>query len=67
MGDKKLYFKLSGIIEPDYIIVLLGDLEEMIKNDLDNYNANDDDLPNYTVEPIYLTQEEFNALPEFNG
>lgn len=66
MGDKKLYFKLSGIIEPDYIIVLLGDLEEMIKNDLENYDA-DDDLPNYTVEPIYLTQEEFNALPEFNG
>lgn len=66
MGDKKLYFKLSGIIEPDYVIVLLRYLEETIKNDLENYDA-DDDLPAYTVEPIYLTQEEFNALPEFNG
>lgn len=66
MDGKKLYFKLSGIIEPDYIIVLLGDLEEMIRNDLENYDA-DDDLPTYTVEPIYLTQEEFDALPEFNG
>lgn len=66
MDGKKLYFRLKGIIEPDYIVVFLGDLEQMIRNDLEAYDVHGD-LPKYTVEPIYLTQEEFDALPEFNG
>jgi len=66
MGDKKIFFKLTGIIEPDYIIMPLEDLQAMIKNDLESYMAGDE-LPTYTVEPIYMTQEEYENMPDFNG
>jgi len=64
--EKKIFFKLSGIIEPDYIIMPLEDLQAMIQNDLESYST-DDDLPTYTVEPIYMTQEEYENMPEYNG
>ena len=62
--EKKIFFKLSGMVEPDYIIMPLDDLQAMIQNDLEGCYDADDILPKYTIEPVYMTQEEYENLPE---
>lgn len=67
MSDKKIFFKIRGVIDADYLIIRLDQVNDIIKADLECYEPYKDELPTYNLEPVYLTEEEFNELPEFNG
>lgn len=66
--EKKKYFKLtsdardiSGCIFPD-----LSGATEWIINELDEINETDGDI-DYTITVIWMTQEEFENTPEYEG
>jgi hypothetical protein len=64
MGEnKKLYYQLSDNCDVSKIVMELSGTMEWIKNDEDNVSA-DDDPREYTITPIWLTDEEFSKLPE---
>lgn len=60
---KKLYFKLSDGIDVNGIVMELSGIMAWIEND-----EPDPEFPKvYTITPIWLTDKEFNHLPEFEG
>lgn len=66
--EKKLFFVVDDGVE-FHITVAEGDLLEMIKDHLAEYDKDtpNEDLPDLTVTPFYMTQEEFDNMPEYNG
>ena len=52
-------------MEHDFLVTTIHYVEAFIKEDLKNY-ASYEQLPTYTVEPIWMTQEEYNNIPEIN-
>lgn len=58
--SKKLYFQLSDGYDVSKITMDLTGCMEWIASD----NIDEDNPPTYTLEPIWLTDEEFNNLPE---
>ena len=63
MDKKKLYYQLSDNCDVSKIVMELSGTMEWIKNDEYNVSA-DDDPREYTITPIWLTDEEFSKLPE---
>lgn len=67
MQEKKLFYVVddgeSAITVPE------NGLADIVKYGLTEHNANtpEEDLPVFTVAPVYMTQEEFNNMPEYNG
>ena len=66
--EKKLYYELDngegegGVMELSGCIAWIeGD---MAANYPDAENMSSDDLPNYTLTPVWYTDEEYEALPE---
>lgn len=60
--EKKLYFKLSDSYDASGIVMKLSGCMEWIENDeLSEQNTNE-----YTLTPIWLTDDEFDNLPEAN-
>jgi hypothetical protein len=66
MSEKKLYYRLGH--SEGYVIMELSGCMEWIKADMEagEYNENTPDFekPEYTLEPMWLTEEEYDALPE---
>ncbi len=66
--EKKLYYEVSDL---GYIGQTVEDLESaMALIDADIvYQMEDEKEPElqYTITPVWMTEEEFNNLPEFNG
>lgn len=61
---KKLYFKFSDGHDMSNVIMELSGCVESIKQDIENLDS--DDLANaeYVLQPVVLTNKEFNELPE---
>ena len=66
--QKKLFYVVDN--GDSSITVPAGDLEVMLTNcAIEEFNENtpEDELPVFTVSPIYMTQEEYENMPEYNG
>jgi len=65
MSEKKLYYRLGH--SEGYVIMELSGCMEWIKADVEEqFNADmpEDEKPVYMLAPIWLTDEEYDALPE---
>ena len=62
MEPKKLYFKFSDGADYQNVIMELSGCMTWIENDKDNYEEGDD-MPEYTIEPVWMTETEFKNLP----
>ena len=62
--EKKLYFKLSDGVDASNIVMDLSGCMEWIKGDVDGVAEEDSEDYEYTLVPVWLTDEEFNNLPE---
>lgn len=60
--ENKLYFQLDDG-EIAYIMELSGCFE-YIKNEMSAFNEVDNESRKYTLTPMYITEEEFENLPE---
>lgn len=58
--EKKLYFTLSDNGEISGITMTLDGCMEWIKND----EHTEGDNVEYTITPVWMTEEEFNNMPE---
>jgi hypothetical protein len=58
--EKKLYFKLSDNGDVSNVVLALDGCMEWIKND--EFLEGDD--VEYTLVPVWMTEEEFDNLPE---
>lgn len=67
MSELKLFFVIddtnSSLTVPE------KDLLISIKNAFEEWDERTpkDELPVFTVSPVYMTQEEFESMPEYNG
>jgi len=59
-----MYFRLDNGDQP--IIVTFQDLTEMLVAETDGYNedSNKEDDPQWTISLVFLTDEEFENLPD---
>lgn len=62
---KNLYFKLSDNGDLCGLIMELSGCMEYIQNDQENYSDEELLEVQYTLDPIFLTEEEFHNLPEY--
>lgn len=65
--DKKLFYVVDN--GDSSITVKPDDLANTLEFGFEDYNANtlEEDLPVFTVSPVYMTQEEYDNMPEYNG
>lgn len=61
--SKKLYYQLSDGNDVQNVVLELSGCQTWIEEDMKDYNEGDE-LPSYTLVPIWLSDEEFNNLPE---
>lgn len=61
--EKKLYYQLSDGADYSGITMELSGVMAWIEGDQDNFKDGDE-MPEYTITPIWMTEEEFNNLPE---
>lgn len=64
--EKKLYYQLSDTHDVSMIVMDLSGCMEWIKSDMDGVSEEDSKEFEYTLTPIFLTDEEFENLPEAN-
>lgn len=62
--EKKLYFRFSDGIDVEGVIMELSGAMQWIEGDMPEFKEGDDPLPEYVLEPIWLTDEEYNNLQE---
>lgn len=64
--ENKCYYTISDNSGEYNIVMTLDGCMEWIKNDNDNYGeyVPEDERPVYYITPIWMTEEEFNNLPE---
>lgn len=65
--EKKLYYLVHD--GENSITVSSSELENILKFGLTEHTADtpEDELPSFTVSPVYMTQEEYDNMPEYNG
>lgn len=61
--EKKLYYQLSDGGDYEGVTMELSGIMSWIEGDQDNCKEGDD-MPEYTITPVWMTEEEFNNLPE---
>lgn len=63
---KKLYYQLSDGADVSKIVMELSGAMTWIEEDMKEYpqETPEEDLPEYTITPVWLTDEEFDNLPE---
>lgn len=61
--DKKLYYQFSDGFDVSKIVLDLTGIMEWIESDMEQWSEGDE-MPEYKIEPIWLTDEEFENLPE---
>jgi hypothetical protein len=62
--DKKLYYQLSDGGDYSGVTMELSGIMSWIEGDQENCAEGNEDMLEYTITPIWLTDEEFNNLPE---
>lgn len=63
---KELFFKLSDNADlQDYHLPNLNEIRDYIETDLGNMHPDERELVVYTIQPVLMTQEEFDNLPEY--
>lgn len=62
--EKKLYYKFSDGGDYSNVIMELSGVMAWIEGDQSNFEEGDDDVPEYTITPVWMTEEEFNNIPE---
>lgn len=60
--EKKLFFKLSDGADYQNIVMELSGCMAWIEGDMENHT--DDTDTQYTLTPVWMTDEEFSKLPE---
>lgn len=66
--EKELYYKLSD--NADLGELHLRSLQEVIQHidmDLGDIHPKERESVFYTIQPVYMTEDEFNNLPEYDG
>ena len=64
--EKKLFYSLSDNF--DLSNLYLRDMQEVaeyIDNDIPNLEISDREEVEYTIKPVFMTQDEFDNLPEY--
>jgi len=61
--EKKLYYQLSDNVDVWNITMTLTDCFEWIASDMEGLDENSNDVE-YTINPVWMTQDEFYNLPE---
>jgi hypothetical protein len=62
---KKLYYQLSDNADVSKIVMELSDCMTWIEEDMNGVSEGEDERE-FTITPIWLTDEEFENLPEAN-
>lgn len=64
--EKKLYYQLSDNADVSRIVMKLSGAMTWIEEDMKEFPAGtpEDEMPEYTITPLWLTDEEFDNLPE---
>lgn len=62
--EKKLYYQLSDGSDYSNVTMDLSGIMSWIEGDQDNCKEDNEDMPQYTITPIWLTEDEFDNLPE---
>lgn len=67
MSQLKLFFVISD--SNASLTIPEKDLFSVIRHGFDEYDENTpaDELPVFTVSPVWMTQKEFESMPEYNG
>lgn len=61
---KQLYYQLSDNADVSKIVLDLSGCMAWIESDLEGLSEKDMEDYQYTITPIWLTEEEYNNLPE---
>lgn len=64
MSEKKLYFQLSDGVDVSNITMELSGVMEWINGDIEYSKECGDEIKEYTLSPVWLTDDEYNNLPE---
>jgi hypothetical protein len=59
----KLYYQFSDNADVSNIVMPLEDCIEWIKSDMEGLDENSKDIE-YTITPIWMTEKEYEKLPE---
>lgn len=63
---KNLYYKLSDNADVEGIVMDLDGCMAWIEGDQENINEDDVDVIEYIIAPVWMTEDEFNNLPEYD-
>lgn len=66
MAKKKLFFKLSDGADVSNVVMELEAAMEWIKSDMEGVSEEDAKEFEFTLQPIYLSDRQFNNLHEAN-
>lgn len=61
---KKLYYQLSDNADTSHVTMALSGCMSWIDGDMDGVSEEDSKEFEYTITPIWMTEDEFNNLPE---
>lgn len=64
--EKKLYYQLSDGADISKIVMGLSGAMTWIEEDIKEFPVGtpEDEMPEYIITPVWMTDEEFNNLPE---
>jgi hypothetical protein len=66
--EKQLYYRLSDNADLNELYLSsMREVAEHIDMDLGDIEPSDRDKVSYTISPVYMTEEEYNNLPEYHG
>lgn len=66
--EKQMYFRLSDNADLNGLYLAnMTEVTEHILNDIRDVHLNEIDQLEYTIQPVFMTEDEFNNLPEYEG
>lgn len=66
--EKELYYKLSDNADLSGLYLRnMREVTEHIEMDLGDIDHEDRENVEYTIQPVLMTEDEFNNLPEWEG
>lgn len=66
--EKEIYYKLSDNADLNGLYLRnIREVNEHIEMDLGDMKPNEREDVEYTIQPVLMTEEDFNNLPEWEG
>lgn len=65
--EKELYYYLSDNADIGVYLKTLREVMDVIEADFGDIQPSDREDVEYTIKPVYMTEYEFNELPEWEG